>query len=268
MNDSTEVFILIDELHRMRSGAFHHAVHEVFPNACYIGFTQLPLSKESSMEAEDWIGKVIHSYSMEAAIIDHIALPVLYETRKGVVDLDPWKEIVEREGQAFNMDPFMLPVVVRRILDDISTHYNLYWKGSGLKAMLLVKSQSTAVYFQEYFDKIDKPGRRINAVTLIAADYSEGQLIQHRRKDEYGGYILGLLNEDSDKVELIIVVDKFLSGFHSPRLSILYIARPLPANYLLQAIAKINRPFPGKKYGIVVDYGDNIRNLEQLTRRS
>ncbi len=64
-----------------------------------------------------------------------------------------------------------------------------------------------------------------------------------------------------DEIELIIVVDKLLTGFDAPRASVLYVDKPIKEHTLLQAIARVNRIYEGKDYGLIVDYRGLLKPL-------
>ena len=65
-----------------------------------------------------------------------------------------------------------------------------------------------------------------------------------------------------EQPEIIIVVDKLLTGFDAPNNQVLYITRSLKEHTLLQAIARVNRVAPGKEYGFIIDYFGNLENLD------
>uniref|UniRef100_UPI0040489EF5 type I restriction enzyme subunit R domain-containing protein n=1 Tax=Flavobacterium sp. TaxID=239 RepID=UPI0040489EF5 len=86
------------------------------------------------------------------------------------------------------------------------------------------------------------------------------------RMDKYGTtemYEKTVINsfKKQDTPEIIIVVDKLLTGFDAPRNTVLYLTRPLKEHTLLQAIARVNRLCPGKDYGYIIDYFGNLENL-------
>ena len=77
--------------------------------------------------------------------------------------------------------------------------------------------------------------------------------------DEYGTakkYEASIINrfKNSDKPEIIIVVDKLLTGFDEPRNTVLYLDRKLKDHTLLQAIARVNRVCEDKEFGYIIDY--------------
>jgi len=62
--------------------------------------------------------------------------------------------------------------------------------------------------------------------------------------------------------EIIIVVDKLLTGFDEPKNTVLYLTRNLQGHKLLQAIARVNRIYPDKEFGYIIDYYGVIENLD------
>ncbi len=72
-----------------------------------------------------------------------------------------------------------------------------------------------------------------------------------------------MLLKNADEPEIIIVVDKLLTGFDAPRNAILYLTRNLAKDHtLLQAIARVNRLYDGKDFGYVIDYRVVLENLD------
>ena len=62
--------------------------------------------------------------------------------------------------------------------------------------------------------------------------------------------------------DLLIVVDKLLTGFDEPRNAVLYIDKPLKEHTLIQAIARVNRIHEHKKYGLLIDYRGILKQLD------
>src|SRR5690606_40885699 len=68
---------------------------------------------------------------------------------------------------------------------------------------------------------------------------------------------------EGDEIELLIVVDKLLTGFDAPRATVLYVDKPMKEHTLLQAIARVNRLYEGKDYGLIIDYRGLLDKLDQ-----
>src|SRR5205823_1744210 len=84
-----------------------------------------------------------------------------------------------------------------------------------------------------------------------------------KTEEKYNSEIRASFAREDGDVELIIVVDKLLTGFDEPRNAVLYIDKSLHEHSILQAIARVNRIFPGKDYGYVVDYRGILGDLNE-----
>ena len=69
--------------------------------------------------------------------------------------------------------------------------------------------------------------------------------------------------KNAEQPEIIIVVDKLLTGFDAPRNTVLYLTRRLKGHTLLQAIARVNRLYDGKDFGYIIDYRGVLQNLDK-----
>src|SRR5699024_4125722 len=92
-NESKNIFVLVDESHRTQYGLMHAKMKKVLPNACYIGFTGTPLTKNEKNTARKF-GGIIDSYTMNQAVEDEAVVPIIYEGRAAI--LDTWKEKIDR----------------------------------------------------------------------------------------------------------------------------------------------------------------------------
>lgn len=168
---------------------------------------------------------------------------------------------------------------IQMIAFDINNHYvnNYKTAGSQFKAMLATNSKIEAVRYLEAFEDY---GDLNAAVVISPPDQREGhdevdsqskdkiQNFWKRMMDKYGdgeNYEDGIKNEfvNGDDIDLLIVVDKLLTGFDAPRASILYIDKVLKEHSLLQAIARVNRLYEGKDYGIIIDYRGLLEKLDE-----
>jgi type I restriction enzyme R subunit len=284
VNESRDLFVLIDESHRTQYGMMHAEMRKVLPNACYIGFTGTPLLKREKNTAAKF-GGIIDTYTMDQAVKDKAVVPIIYEGRAAI--LDTWKEKLDRgfekdmEGMSEDQVSdykrrystlnklLTAQLVIEEIADDITDHFLKNLKNTKYKAQLAVPDRKTAVRYYRYF----KERGQINTELVISPpDTREGhddtyddpndevqifwQQMMHRfgNKEQYEESIINLFKSDSREVELVIVVYKLLTGFDAPNNTVLYMARYLEEHNLLQAIARVNRLFEGKDYGLVIDY--------------
>ncbi len=277
------VFVLVDESHRSQYGIAHSKMRNIFPNACYIGFTGTPLLKKEKSTARKF-GGFIHKYTMNQAVADKAVAPLLYEGRmsdlRGVDDhLDRWFERVTigltREQKAdlkkkFRREEELTKAESRmaEIAYDIGRHFNEHLRGTGKKAQMAVTSKEAAIQYRKLFMGfndvsvdviISSPDTREGHKDI---DESSTPLVQQFWKDmmnRYGNetkYNKSLIDafKYSDEPDIIIVVDKLLTGFDAPCNSILYLDKRLREHNILQAIARVNRLFDDKEHGLVVDY--------------
>lgn len=282
-DESHDIFVLVDESHRSQYGISHAKMRTVFPNACYIGFTGTPLLKKEKSTAQKF-GGFIHTYSMRKAVEDGAVTPLLYEGRMSELhgdeaQLDRWFErITQGLSEAQKLD---LKKKFRReeelaksdqrlaeIAYDINQHYKHTFKGSGLKGQLAVSSKAMAIRYKRLLDEYGE----VKAEVIISApDSREGNadtdearvpeveqfwqamMARYGNKDAYENQIIAAFKH-SDEPELLIVVDKLLTGFDAPRNAVLYIDKRLREHNILQAIARVNRLFDGKSHGLIIDY--------------
>src|SRR5690606_32013008 len=172
--------------------------------------------------------------------------------------------------------------VVNEIAYDISKHYTQNWQGYGFKAQLAVPKIDTAIKYQKYFEAQLDPTLKINTRVVFtppdsrqdnddvwsessneSRNYWDQLMAKHRNQEEYENDVIAKFSDPSQEVELIIVVKKLLTGFDAPRNTVLYLARPLVAHNLLQAIARVNRLFKGKEHGHIIDYVGVLGKLDE-----
>lgn len=73
--------------------------------------------------------------------------------------------------------------------------------------------------------------------------------------------------QDKSNFHIVIVVDMWITGFDVPSLTYMYNDKPLKKHLLIQTISRVNRKYPGKEYGLIVDYigiRDNMREAMKL----
>jgi len=294
VNDSPDVFMLVDESHRTNFGSLSARMRQMFPRACYLGFTGTPLMKKERNNFLRFGGMIDPSYSMKQAVDDKQVVPLLYEGRHVVMDqdqtaIDLWFERYTRgltdEQQADLKKKYaraeMLSkagrVVFMRAFD-ISEHFRTTWQGTGFKAQLVAPNKRTAVAFKRCLDDI---GDVSSEVLISGPDMREGwsdvdddpddevlrfwQRMMARFGDEaaYNESIISRFKNDPSTPEILIVVDKLLTGFDAPRNTVLYLCRGLREHTLLQAVARVNRLCEGKDFGYVVDYEGTLGDLDQ-----
>ena len=296
---SPDIFVLIDEGHRTQYGSFNVNMRRVFKNACFLAFTGTPLMKKEKSTANKFGGYIGVPYTVLDAVKDGAVVPLLYEGRHNKITLDskPLNKFFDKVSEPlshygkvqlkkkFNTVPMLnkAPKIIYDRAWDISEHYSEFFQTNGdiykPKAQIVAPNIKTALM---YYTLLEQIGKVSSAVVVSRSDQREGvedayyNTNQDKKIedeyfeamiDKYGDikkYEKAVISQfkKQEHPEIIIVVAKLLTGFDAPRNTILYLCRALKEHTLLQAIARVNRVFPGKDYGYIIDYYGNLENLD------
>lgn len=293
IDDSKNVFVLVDESHRSQYGSANALMQKVFPNACYIGFTGTPLMKKEKSTAVKFGGIIGTPYTINQAVEDEAVLPLYYESRLAVQNvtqnsIDKYFNIISRDLTDKQKADLKKKFSTRRILNeaeqkianvalDISQHFEHKYQGTGFKGQLTTPSKAIALKYKKYLDElgmvtsevvISAPDTREGNDDIYEENSSEVNQFWKRMMDRFGNeseYNAQIINQfkNAPEPEILIVVDKLLTGFDAPKNSVLYIARSLKEHGLLQAIARVNRLEEGKDYGEIIDYYGLLTELDE-----
>lgn len=289
-NPSPNIIMLIDEGHRSQSGENHERMKKALPNASYVAFTGTPLLKDD--KTTNKFGPIVHAYTMQRAVEDGTVTPLLYEERKPVLDInakaiDNWFEKITagltdkqksdlKEKYGKKGPVYGSANRIDLIAWDIAVHFSENFKqvGKDLKGQLACDSKLSAVRYKK---ALDNTGLVSSAVIISPPDTREGHEevdeselpeVQQWWKDnvkgdpdEYERSVIEAFGE-LGKPDILIVVDKLLTGFDEPRNTVLYIDKPLKQHNLIQAIARVNRLHEQKKFGLLIDYRGILKELD------
>ena len=291
-NESDNVFVLVDESHRGQYGTMHTRMRKALPNACFIGFTGTPV-KRKEKDTINKFGGLIDTYTIRQAVEDKAVVPLLYEGRdvEQQVDrktIDRWFDQVTAnlttEQKADLKKKFSTTdqlnkaeQKVKEIAFDIGMHFKDNWQGTPYKAQLVTQDKATALLYKRFLDDF---GVVSSELLISGPDDREGNeevdeeklpavvafwkkmMAKHGSEDQYNKNIINAFKH-GEHPEIIIVVDKLLTGFDAPRNTVLYLTRKLEDHTLLQAIARVNRLFEGKDFGYIIDYRGVLQNLNK-----
>lgn len=290
--DAPNTFILVDEGHRTQYGEINRRMQEVFKGAIYISFTGTPIMKRDR-NIFDKFGSLIHKYSLDDALKDKAIVPLIYEGK--MVDQEVSKEAIDMRLDMLtrNLTEEQKTDVMKKwsrfekvasseqrlelIAWDIAKNYNETLKGTGFNAMLACNKKIEAVKYYNIFRE-EFPELEV-AVVISPPDMREGEgsidedtndivkkfyinaLSNYKNEEEYEETIKSkFINGD---IDILIVVDKLLTGFDAPKASTLYLDKQIKEHNLLQAIARVNRLCDGKDYGYIVDYRGLLGELDK-----
>jgi type I restriction enzyme, R subunit len=300
-NDSPNLIVLVDEGHRSHGGETHERMKRALPKAAYVAFTGTPLLKNEKMAGK--FGPIVHAYTMQRAVEDETVAPLLYEER--VPELTINEEAVNSwfDKITVNLSDAQRGDLKRKfakkgviygavnrielIAWDIATHFsgNVRNLGSGeglrLKGQVATDSKLSAIRYKK---ALDETGLVSSVIVMSPPDTREGNAevdedtlpeVQKWWKqtvakhgidmDAYEKQVIQDFGSDGNP-DLLIVVDKLLTGFDEPRNAVLYIDKPLKGHNLIQAVARVNRLHDAKRYGVLVDYRGILKELDTAIR--
>ena len=285
-----------------RSYGFAKYLHDSLPNATYVGFTGTPVDATI-----DVFGEVVDAYTMTEAVADDITRRIVYEGRAAKVLLDNEKlqeiehyyqqcaeegtneyQIEESKRAVTNMECILGdPDRLQAVAEDFVAHYEKrIEEGSTVvgKAMFVCSNRTIAYnLYKKIIALRPEWNVRPEADKTEDADapmpLERIKLVMTRSKDD-AKELYDLLGTDSDREQLdkqfkdprsnfkiAIVVDMWITGFDVPCLDTMYIDKPLQQHTLVQTISRVNRVYPGKDKGLVVDYIGIKNNMNKALKR-
>ena len=298
-DDSPDIFVLVDETQRSQLGMFSARMRQMFPRACYIGFTGTPLlTREKSDVAK--FGGVIHAYAIDQAVADGAIVPLLYEGRMVELEqnrtaIDVWFErhtktlsdkqkadLKKKYARAEMLNKADQVIYMRAF--DISEHFRQGWQGTGFKAQLVAPNKTSALRYKAFLDELGEVSSEViisppderEGFDEVDADESSDEVVafwqrmmrRYGSEEEYNKQIVNSF-KFGEEPEILIVVDKLLTGFDAPRNTVLYLTRRLREHTLLQAIARVNRLYEdesgakAKEFGFILDYVGVLGELDK-----
>lgn len=292
LSDRTNIIVMADEAHRSQYGlkakvresdakiVYGNAkyMRDALPNASYIGFTGTPIETDDKSTPAVF-GDYIDIYDVQQAVEDNATVPIYYESR--LVDLgmdESTKEWLDKEvddllegEEMTRQDQLKAEYAqkeaivgngerLRLVAQDIVMHFEERVSVLEGKGMIVTMSRHIAA---DLYDKIielrpdwhsddDEKGAIKVIITGSASD--EEKLQQHIRGKERIKTIERRIKDTDSDLKLVIVCDMWLTGFDVPSMHTMYLDKPLKGHNLMQAIARVNRVYPGKNGGLVVDY--------------
>ena len=297
LNTRSNIYVLIDEAHRTTGGDLGNFLMAGLPEATYIGFTGTPVDKTvygkgtfKTFGCEDDQG-YLHKYSISDSIEDGTTLPLYYQLApnemrvphetldaeflslaeaEGVADIEELNKVLER---AVNLKNFLKGNErIKRVAGFVARHYLEYVEPLGYKAFLVGVDREACAHYKHALDaEFNELG--------IPPDYSEvvytgnnndSALLKEFHLDKKKErQIRKRFTKLDQQPKILIVTEKLLTGFDAPLLYAMYLDKPMRDHTLLQAIARVNRPYENeaqkmvKPHGFVLDFVGIFEQLEK-----
>lgn len=279
-----KVIFIIDECHRSQFGEMHTLINKHFTNGQYIGFTGTPRfyenrSKDGRVTA-DIFGECLHHYLIKDAIRDGnvLGFSVDYiKTMKNQINENDNSKAHAIDTEEIFMSQERLDNIVSHIIENHNrkTHNKIYTGIFAVESIpMLIKYYNTfktfdhdlkiaAIYtYGQNEDMKCKNEHSRTSLEKIIKDYNK-MFDTNFDTHSFAGYFSDVSKKVKDaEIDILIVVDMFLTGFDSKTLNTLYVDKNLKYHNLLQAYSRTNRVEKEKKtYGNIVCY----RNLKENT---
>jgi type I restriction enzyme R subunit len=291
VNTRKSIIVLVDEAHRTTGGDLGNYLMGALPNATYIGFTGTPIDQLSKGKGTFKVFGVddeqgyLDKYSIAESIEDGTTVSLNYtlapsdlrvdrETlersfldlseAEGVSDIEELNAILDR---AVELKEIMKSSQrVDHIARYVAQHFRENVNPMGFKAFLVAVDREACVQYKQALDQ------------YLPVDWSEVVYSSaHNDSEDLRKYALS--EEEEKKIrrdflkkgqlpKILIVTEKLLTGFDAPILYCMYLDKPMRDHVLLQAIARVNRPYEDeegqvKPYGFVLDFVGIFEKLER-----
>ena len=250
-------------------------IRESLPNATFIGFTGTPITTEDK-STSDIYGDIIDTYDMSQSVNDGATVRIFYEGRLAKIWTDPnillqideyydeleesgkaSKEAVDKSKRAMSSLKKILEDddVIALLANDIVTHYEGRKDFLNGKAMIVVSTRQVAMkLYNKIVNDIRLEWKDI-IVPIVTESNKDSEEMRKLFKDaNYRKEMGEEFKKEDSKIKIAIVVDMWLTGFDVPDLDVMYLFKKMKDHNLMQAIARVNRVYPGKESGLIVDY--------------
>lgn len=290
----SNVIVMIDEAHRSVGGDLGNYLVAALPDATLIGFTGTPIDKTAYGKGtfkvfgkEDEKG-YLDKYSIIESVEDGTTLSLNYalapnEIRvpreqlekeflnlieaEGVSDIDELNKILDR---AVKLKAFLKSKErIQKVAEFVAKHYRESVEPLGYKAFLVAVDREACALYKDALDKLLPPEYSTPIYTAAQHDSEKYPLVYTYQASADNEKQSRKLFPKPDKMpRILIVTDKLLTGFDAPILYCMYLDKPMRDHVLLQAIARVNRPYEEegglkKPCGLVVDFVGIFEKLEK-----
>ena len=293
-NSRDNIYVFIDEAHRSVARELGTYLMAALPNSTIVGFTGTPIARTAHGEgtfkifgADDDQG-YLDKYSIAESIKDETTLPIRHmmapsemtvpaaqldreffalAEMEGVTDVDELNRVLDR---AVGLRTFLTADDrIEKVAAFVAQHFQENVLPLGYKAFLVGVNREACAKYKQALDKLLPPEWSEPVYSENTNDVVERplvarlQLSEEREKD-----VRLMFKKASEDPKLLIVTDKLLTGFDAPLLYCMYLDKPMRDHVLLQAIARVNRPYVdgdghSKPIGLVVDFVGLLGDLRK-----
>lgn len=302
-NNRNNIVVISDEAHRSHYGldekikmvkngsneydlratyGYEKYLRDALPNATFIGFTGTPVQNKDK-DTTAIFGDIIDTYDMTQSIEDGSTVKLFYESRLAKVWLDDNKlkeidqyyedlqddgvqtDLIEMSKSSMSRMEVLLgdESRLKLLANDIIGHYESRKGILNDKAMIVCMSRKIAYNLYNLILGI-RPNYKDIMQLIVTESNKDDELMRNAlmSKKERDKIAEDFKNKNG-KTKIVIVVDMWLTGFDVQDLDVMYLDKPMKEHTLMQAIARVNRVFPGKESGLIVDYVGISKYLDE-----
>lgn len=291
LNTRTNIFVLVDEAHRSTGGDLGNYLMGALPNATFIGFTGTPIDKSAHGKGTfkvfggDDPGGYLDKYSIRESIEDGTTVPLHYQMApnnlvvdretmeqefwaaaelEGVADIEEINRVLDRAVTLKNMLKNLERV--DKIARFVADHFRAYIEPMGYKAFLVAVDREACCVYKEALDRYLPAD--MSQVVISRGHNDPAHLRRYHLSDEEEAQVRKAFRKPDENPQILVVTEKLLTGYDAPILYCMYLDKPMRDHVLLQAIARVNRPYEDargrrKTNGLIVDFVGIFDNLER-----
>ena len=292
VNTNNNIFVLVVEAHRTTGGDLGNYLMGALPKATYIGFTGTPIDKTLygkgtfvTFGKDDAPKGYLDKYGIAESIDDGTTVKLHYslasndllpdkkilekeflnlKEAEGVSDIEELNKILERAVNLKNM--LKNKQRVKKVAKYIEEHYKNYVELMGYKAFLVAVDREACVMYKKELDKLFP--EEYSKVVISSAHNDPSELTKYYLSEEKEKQVRKDFIKADKLPKILIVTEKLLTGFDAPILYCMYLDKPMRDHVLLQAIARVNRPYEPegqkpKPCGFVLDFVGIFDKLEK-----
>ena len=293
-NTRDNIYVFIDEAHRSVARDLGTYLMAALTNSTIIGFTGTPIARTAHGEGtfkifgtDDDLG-YLDKYTIAESIEDETTLPIRHTMApsemtvpteqldkeffalaemEGVTDVDELNRVLDR---AVGLRTFLTADDrIEKVSAFVAQHFQENVMPLGYKAFLVGVNREACAKYKYALDKLLPPEWSVPVYTENDRDFVDRPLVAELQLSAQQEEDARLDFKKADKEpKILIVTDKLLTGYDAPLLYCMYLDKPMRDHVLLQAIARVNRPYIDlegnrKRVGLVVDFVGVLRELRK-----
>ncbi|BAW29892.1 type I site-specific deoxyribonuclease, HsdR family [Methanosarcina thermophila] len=304
LSSSKNIIVFADEAHRSQYGKAGYAkignsgdgvtaaqenislgwalnMRTAIPYALFIGFTGTPIDKNDRSTRREF-GDYIDRYLPKQSIADGATVQIKYQARLPKVHILGSELDVAFDSEFDDYDDLEQEAIkdkagkyktiaededrIRDICKDILEHYSTAVRPEGFKAQIVTPSRDAAMTYKKILDELGAPESEI-IISPSPKDDPKAEIRKYYKTKAQQRAIIKKFRKPFDEennLAFLIVCDMLLTGFDAPIEQVMYLDKPLREHNLMQAVARVNRPYTDNKtYGLIIDYCGISKRLKE-----